>query len=437
MRHTFAVRQTYKKQRSAGIGDVRALGVWAAADPGLKGVSVGDGPALRETIQGEGRRTGVSQVFCHGSRFSFACSAEAGLCSGVRQRGSTMELAEKNGQASMEEILASIRRIIAEEPGGPAPVIDLDAPVRHPRGDGLLDDPSDFDLPSMFKVQSPAAPERPTPLFGRLSEAIRAASNGTHATDAPRAEPGLSTLKLNRHEEAEAPAIAPSFLLAHFHEATGPRVEDTGAVAEGPLPAAHSDSTALATSRTATNGYDMASTYHHAQGVESPVQAAPDTPQVPRQMAAFKDTRFRSMGSAPVNVEPIAPVISPFETAATAALVAAADPQPTTIPPIDLEVADAAPAALAEAITASYPAVISDPVLVAPPSPPPVPPAAVEVSVPAPVAAASETRPAPIEDATADLLRPMLRQWLADNMPRMVEKALHIEVAESVKSVKK
>jgi cell pole-organizing protein PopZ len=181
----------------------------------------------------------------------------------------------------------------------------------------------------------------------------------------------------------------------------------------------------------------MASTYHHAQGVESPVQAAPDTPQVPRQMAAFKDTRFRSMGSAPVNVEPIAPVISPFETAATAALVAAADPQPTTIPPIDLEVADAAPAALAEAITASYPAVISDPVLVAPPSPPPVPPAAVEVSVPAPVAAASETRPAPIEDATADLLRPMLRQWLADNMPRMVEKALHIEVAESVKSVKK
>jgi hypothetical protein len=39
-----------------------------------------------------------------------------------------------------------------------------------------------------------------------------------------------------------------------------------------------------------------------------------------------------------------------------------------------------------------------------------------------------------VEDATADLLRPMLRQWLAENMPRMVEKALHIELAESVKS---
>ena len=30
-----------------------------------------------------------------------------------------------------------------------------------------------------------------------------------------------------------------------------------------------------------------------------------------------------------------------------------------------------------------------------------------------------------------------LRQWLADNMPRMVEKALHIEIAESVKTPKK
>jgi hypothetical protein len=42
-----------------------------------------------------------------------------------------------------------------------------------------------------------------------------------------------------------------------------------------------------------------------------------------------------------------------------------------------------------------------------------------------------------IENATADLLRPMLRQWLAENMPRMVEKALYIEVAESVKGPRK
>ena len=63
--------------------------------------------------------------------------------------------------------------------------------------------------------------------------------------------------------------------------------------------------------------------------------------------------------------------------------------------------------------------------------PPPVP-----ASVPQ-EAATTPAAPAPIEDSTADLLRPMLRQWLAENMPRMVEKALHIEVAESVKTPRK
>ncbi len=38
-----------------------------------------------------------------------------------------------------------------------------------------------------------------------------------------------------------------------------------------------------------------------------------------------------------------------------------------------------------------------------------------------------------MEDTVAELLRPMLKQWLADNMPRIVEKALRIEVAQSVR----
>ena len=40
-----------------------------------------------------------------------------------------------------------------------------------------------------------------------------------------------------------------------------------------------------------------------------------------------------------------------------------------------------------------------------------------------------------IEDMVAELLRPMLREWLAENMPRMVEKALRIELAEGLKTV--
>lgn len=39
-----------------------------------------------------------------------------------------------------------------------------------------------------------------------------------------------------------------------------------------------------------------------------------------------------------------------------------------------------------------------------------------------------------LEDTVVDLLRPMIRQWLDDNMPRMVEKALRIELAASVKA---
>ncbi|WP_295554962.1 DUF2497 domain-containing protein [uncultured Hyphomicrobium sp.] len=38
-----------------------------------------------------------------------------------------------------------------------------------------------------------------------------------------------------------------------------------------------------------------------------------------------------------------------------------------------------------------------------------------------------------LEDAVADMLRPMLQQWVADNMPRIIERALRTEVAKSVK----
>lgn len=40
-----------------------------------------------------------------------------------------------------------------------------------------------------------------------------------------------------------------------------------------------------------------------------------------------------------------------------------------------------------------------------------------------------------VEDIVAELLRPMLREWLAENMPRMVERALRIELADGLKTV--
>ena len=39
-----------------------------------------------------------------------------------------------------------------------------------------------------------------------------------------------------------------------------------------------------------------------------------------------------------------------------------------------------------------------------------------------------------MEDTVAELLRPMLRNWLAENMPRIVERALRKELDDSSRS---
>lgn len=115
-------------------------------------------------------------------------------------------------------------------------------------------------------------------------------------------------------------------------------------------------------------------------------------------------------------------------------------------------VADAAPAA-APAVTAKAPvpstAQLRPAVSTAAPSltalagfisPPVVTVAAPSAQAPAVVSAAPPAERAvigvrTIEDMVAELLRPMLREWLAENMPRMVEKALRIELAEGLKTV--
>ena len=52
-------------------------------------------------------------------------------------------------------------------------------------------------------------------------------------------------------------------------------------------------------------------------------------------------------------------------------------------------------------------------------------------------AAAAQSAAAPVrtmEDTVAELLRPMLREWLNNNMPRIVEKALRVEMANIAKA---
>ena len=42
-----------------------------------------------------------------------------------------------------------------------------------------------------------------------------------------------------------------------------------------------------------------------------------------------------------------------------------------------------------------------------------------------------------LEDAVADMLKPLLQQWLADNMPRIIERALRVEAASSLRPPQK
>ena len=42
----------------------------------------------------------------------------------------------------------------------------------------------------------------------------------------------------------------------------------------------------------------------------------------------------------------------------------------------------------------------------------------------------SSGQPRTLEDMVADMVKPMLQKWLQDNMPRIIEKALRVEVSE-------
>lgn len=309
-----------------------------------------------------------------------------------------MNMTEKNGQPSMEEILASIRRIIAEEPihqhngelGG-TPILL--------KGDGVLDDAGDFDLPAIFR-SSPPQTDRPSPLLGRLTDAIRSATAAQ--PEEPRA--------FNGHAESHGdPAHDPN---AGLSTLTLRVTEITQADEGGPLNG-HMNGSAH---------HEMPHAAHVALGVPQPSPAPGGATEEPKRvMAAFKDTHFmRLSGAAPQPVAPaasVAPEIPEFPVAAAMPMPAPAEAAPPEVVAVALEM----------------PPVIAQPAVTVPP--PPLPAAVLPA---APVAPAATGEPVPaIEDATADLLRPMLRQWLAENMPRMVEKALHIEIAESVKPTKK
>ncbi len=312
-----------------------------------------------------------------------------------------MNMTEKNGQPSMEEILASIRRIIAEEPTSYPHNGELRGTPIVLKGDGVLEDASDFDLPAIFRASPPPPVERPAPLLGRLTDAIR---NATAAPSEPRAAAsdaaedageGLSSLKSAR---AEAPTERAGLFNGQSRGASPSPASLSGAAGEA-FPA-------------------------------GPRALADDEPK--RVMAPFKDTHFVRMSSA-------APLASPQPSSPFPAFSAPPSAAPFAGNPMAADFGTIVPGELDRASLSTPPMARAAPIAMPPPPLPAAEPAR-NASDQAPPANAGQTgtvETGTIEDATADLLRPMLRQWLADNMPRMVEKALHIEIAESLKVPKK
>lgn len=93
--------------------------------------------------------------------------------------------------------------------------------------------------------------------------------------------------------------------------------------------------------------------------------------------------------------------------------------------------ASAAASAASIAPEAASPAIALTPVVEPEPSPQAAPQPSTLPATVSPAASNPGTRT--LEDAVADMLRPMLQQWVAENMPRIIERALRTEVAAATR----
>ena len=302
-----------------------------------------------------------------------------------------MDMNDKNAQPSMEEILASIRRIIAEEPAEPAA---LNPQAKAVAQDGSQEEGQEFELPSMFRASAQPAAEKPAPLFGRLTDAIRSAQSGG-------AGDGRSASAMGAELDA----------LARAHAAQGGATGSRLDVQQSAYPSLSSLKAARIEPQASQKPATEAPAADPMQQAAFPMPQAPRTEDVKRVMAPFKDTRFARMSDGvPQTAAPLSNTnAQAFAAPQRAQSVFDADPFAAQMSP--------PPLGSSQAMTGGA---LQD--------------AAARGGGAGPEATAGSGA---IEDTTAELLRPMLRQWLSDNMPRMVEKALHIEVAESVKTGKK
>lgn len=338
-------------------------------------------------------------------------------------------------EPTMEEILASIRKIIADEPGQARkspdplatnpllkPAISAASIQLPPDGRAAFGNAA---TPAPAAAQALGDSIKPVPIaieddLADLLDGPPVAIIPPASVSATVADPWASLKSLRSTSPAPA---APERKVPEAATGAAP------ALTNGLAPAAAPKDLAVVPAAASTGPLSRKSGFWPpAGGGTSPVTQPAIAAQTPAAPVAPDATPSVPLTAAPAMSVPL-PSSKPMNFTAP---VIEEEPAPIAVTaPADYPAAAAA--AALDALAAGLAAFGSDA------EKPAAPASAVGVRAPvvtvAPAPAAS-VAPAvrSLEDLIGDMLRPMLQQWLTDNMPRIVEKALRVEAAKSVKT---
>lgn len=384
-----------------------------------------------------------------------------------------MQPTQKAGEPSMEEILASIRKIISEDPSAPAPAkppatpgsptlpVSTAATLARAAAPGIAQPPKPAERPAPMSLEKELADllrepvELPPAARNPVPPAARAVPPATPSmpTAAPAKEPELPSglTAWFRGKTPGSPAAptplsqlpaAPDAALPHLDiaakEGLAEDVPETPSVV--PVRDAPQELPAAADLKAGSE----------ARKVESqPVLNG--TPVVPSSMQAILGRLNSVSATSPGPLAPSPPKARPFPPAdakpsgdgPSIALSLGAGPPATpkgsepvvspSLPAVPAEVSAPVPAALASTPPVSKsnaPVVEDEQSAIAATA------EAIAASAPAAIAAATAAAASlpgkdtsALEDTLSDLLRPMVRQWLDEHMRGALEKALREEIA--------
>jgi cell pole-organizing protein PopZ len=372
-----------------------------------------------------------------------------------RQRNSQMSSSEQASEPTMDEILASIRKIISDDgpgaEGAPQPEAAALEPAA-PAGDGLAEDlanalndtpapveePDDIlDLTQIVEghpqaaepqteapqgdalqavlgdmPEEPAAPEpMPAP---EVAQGDQGENVGDVNIEALLAEAGVQDTVVEAPSEPQAPSGDDlSAMIGHLDDTAAPEAEEASisealsamtpqadepvaeaaldaAMAEIAMPEVEAAAAAAAPMEAGLNAGELTPEVieQAAPVAESPELA--DIPEVPDVSEAVAEAPIQEDASFEISEEVMADATQIAE--------------PVSEPEVPVEAAAALAAVIEEPVAAESPE-----------------PAEEQVSKEVVEAAPASSEGKTLEDSVKDLLRPMLREWLDDNMERIVQ----------------